>query len=367
MIKTNIRILILEDNPVDAELVQFELQEADIDFTAKVVTTESDFISELQKFSPDIILSDYDLPQYNGALALAEAKKSCPDIPFILVTGAVTEDRAINILTGGAKDYVMKSRLNRLAPAVQRALEEAEEHRARKQAEQELRDAHHDLEKQVAERTADLQKHIEHRLQIEDDLRRYSQRLEILSWTAGKLLESNNPQEIVEELCRKVMEFLNCDAFFNFLVDETAGRLHLNACAGIPAETARTIEWLDYGVAVCGCAARDGCRIVVENIPETPDVRTELVKSFGIKAYACHPLMQQDRVIGTLSFGTCSRTTFSEDDLAMMKAVADQVAIAMARISTEKALRMALAKAEESERILNTLMKFHPQVKSKNT
>ena len=98
----SLRILILEDNPADAELVQFELQEAGIVFTAKVVMTKNDFIQELKTFSPDIILSDYDLSEYNGTLALAEARKTCPDTPFILVTGAVSEDRAIEILTQGA-------------------------------------------------------------------------------------------------------------------------------------------------------------------------------------------------------------------------------------------------------------------------
>ncbi len=132
-------ILILEDNPADAELIQFELEEAGFVFAAKVVMTEEDFVRELQEFSPDLILSDYDLPQYNGALALAEAKRRRPDTPFILVSGAVTEDRAIDILTQGAKDYVLKNRLQqRLVPAVRRALAEAQEHRARKQAEEEL-------------------------------------------------------------------------------------------------------------------------------------------------------------------------------------------------------------------------------------
>ncbi len=84
--------------------------------------------------SPDIILSDYALPQYNGALALEEVKKRCPDTPFIPVTGAVSEDRSIEILTSGATDYVLKNRLHRLAPAVRRAVDEAREHKARKEA-----------------------------------------------------------------------------------------------------------------------------------------------------------------------------------------------------------------------------------------
>jgi PAS domain S-box-containing protein len=340
MTAESIRILILEDRPADAELIQYELQEAGLSFAAKVVMTEKDFVREIQAYRPDVILSDYDLPRYNGALALVEARRSCPDTPFILVTGAVGEDRAIEILTQGAKDYVLKGRLQqRLAPAVRRALAEAEEQKARKKAEKDLREAHKNLENQVAERTAELQKQIEHRRRMEGVLLKYNERLELLSYTAGRLLASDKPQRLVEELCLKVLEFLDCQAFFNFLVDENAGCLHLNAYAGIPEEAAREIEWLEYDVAVGGCAARDGCRIVAENIPVIPDVRTELVKSFGIKAYACHPLMEQNRVMGTLSFGTRSRMTFSADDLAIMKAVADQVAIALSRVRIEDALR----------------------------
>jgi PAS domain S-box-containing protein len=97
---------------------------------------------------------------------------------------------------------------------------------------------------------------------------------------------------------------------------------------------------------------------VAEHIPTTPDVRTELVKSFGIKAYACHPLTGVDgRVLGTLSFGTRSREAFSADDLELMKAVTDQVAVAMVRMqnelalhSSEEALREANEKLEETVR-----------------
>jgi len=190
------------------------------------------------------------------------------------------------------------------------------------------------------------------------DIKRFEQalqhslrRFELLAETAGELLQIPEPQKIVDSLCRRVMERLDCHAFFNFLVDEQTGRLHLNACAGIPSEEARRIEWLDYGVAVCGCVARDRCRIVAEHIPTTPDVRTELVKSYGIKAYACHPLLGAGgRLIGTLSFGTRSRETFSPDDLSLMKAVTDQVAVAMIRMQGEQALRAseeALRQANE--------------------
>ena len=179
---------------------------------------------------------------------------------------------------------------------------------------------------------------ITQRKRAEEEIRVNSERLSILSDIASRLLASKNPQDIVNELCVRLMNFLNCHVLFNFIIDERAGKLHLNTYAGIPESTAKSIEWLDFGVAVCGSVAQKRERIVAENIPDTPDPRTDLVKSFGIKAYACHPLLVHGMIIGTLSFGTKTRTRFSNDDIAMMKAVADQVAIAMSRIRSEKEL-----------------------------
>ncbi len=158
-----------------------------------------------------------------------------------------------------------------------------------------------------------------------------SQRLNLIAETANLLLASGSPLDVVENLCGKVMEFLDCQLFFNFLVDEKAGRLRLNACAGISEDDADGIRWLDMGAAVCGCVARDGCRIVAENIAASDDPRTELVRSFGVQAYACHPLVSKERVIGTLSFGSRTKTSFTGDELELMRTVADQVAIAMER------------------------------------
>lgn len=168
----------------------------------------------------------------------------------------------------------------------------------------------------------------------------------LLSEVTAQLLASDQPQRVVESLCRKVTEHLGCHVFFNYLLDEASGRLHLNACAGIPDDTARQIEWLDCGAAVCGCVARDGHPIVVEQIQTSLDSRTGLVRSFGIQAYACHPLLNQGRVIGTLSFGSRTKPAFGLDELGVMRTVTDQVAIAMQRIRLLETLQRHAQAAE---------------------
>ncbi len=133
--KENLKILLLEDNPYDAELIQFELRQFLPLFDLRHVSAKKEYIREIENFKPGLILSDYDLPDYDGASALAEAKSKCPDVPFLLVTGAIGEERAIEVFTSGATDYVLKRNLARLGPAVKRALKESMERRDREKAE----------------------------------------------------------------------------------------------------------------------------------------------------------------------------------------------------------------------------------------
>ena len=183
---------------------------------------------------------------------------------------------------------------------------------------------------------------ITERKQAEDAMRYSNERLSLYSLIASQLLSTAKPQAFIQDIGEKVMVFLNCDVFFNFLLDEEKEKLHLNAFAGVTPSVASNFEWLSFGEAVCGCAAKEGRRIVCENIPDTQDVRTALVRSLGVKAYAAHPIFSEGKVIGTISFGSKKKSTFNEDELGFMKTVTAQISVAMERMRAEQALNKSL-------------------------
>jgi len=135
-----IRIMILEDNPTDAELVERELRKGGIVFQSKRVETRDDFISQIEEFTPQIILADYKLPAFTGMEAFNIIKEKGLEVPFIIVSGMIGEDLAIEILKAGVTDYILKGNLSWLVPAVNRALAENKMVTERRQAEEALRE-----------------------------------------------------------------------------------------------------------------------------------------------------------------------------------------------------------------------------------
>jgi len=133
-----LRILYLEDEPKDAELVQATLEFEGIACDLTRVDTQADFLTLLRQGGFDLILADYTLPLFDGISALKMVQDSCPDVPFIFVSGTMGEELAIEALKLGATDYVLKTHLSRIAPSVRRALREAEERLQRKWAEEAL-------------------------------------------------------------------------------------------------------------------------------------------------------------------------------------------------------------------------------------
>ncbi|HET9963381.1 MAG TPA: response regulator [Nitrospiraceae bacterium] len=134
-----VRLLHLEDNPQDAELIRSTLNEAGIRCDCRRVDTRDDFLKALKQGEFDLIMADYSVPGFDGAAALSLARKLCPDVPFLFVSGTLLEEFAIDMMQRGATDYIFKQRLGRLVPSVQRTLRELDERLERKRAEEALR------------------------------------------------------------------------------------------------------------------------------------------------------------------------------------------------------------------------------------
>lgn len=137
--KRPLYILYLEDNPHDRHLVEQTLKDDGLECRFACAQTKGEFLAALKADAFDLILSDFTLPSYDGAAALDAAKKWQPEVPFVLLSGTIGEERAVEFLKGGAADCVLKENMSRLGSVVRRALREADEHARRKQAEGALR------------------------------------------------------------------------------------------------------------------------------------------------------------------------------------------------------------------------------------
>src|SRR5687768_12594448 len=126
---TRLKILILEDSPEDLDLVERELVKGGISFTSAVVKRKEEYEKALHEFKPDVILSDHSLPQFNSIEAMQIWKTFQKDnnltIPFILITGSVSEEFAVQSIKAGADDYILKDRLKRLPTSIKSALDKA--------------------------------------------------------------------------------------------------------------------------------------------------------------------------------------------------------------------------------------------------
>ena len=124
--QTELNILIVEDIPSDAEAMENELRNGAIRFHAKRVETKAAFLQELQNFSPDVVLSDFSLPEFDGLEALRLLQKIRRDVPFVLVTGSRSEAVAVECIKEGADDYILKSSLKRLPSSILNVLKKKE-------------------------------------------------------------------------------------------------------------------------------------------------------------------------------------------------------------------------------------------------
>jgi PAS domain S-box-containing protein len=182
-----------------------------------------------------------------------------------------------------------------------------------------------------------------------------TERMRLLSETLAQLLSARDPETIVRELFPKVAAHLGVDTYFNFMVDETGQALRLHSCAGVSDEIVDSIRRLEFGQAICGTVAQIRAPIIANDIQHSGYDKAELVRTFGIQTYACHPLMAGGRLLGTLSFASRTRPSFDEDEIEFIRIISQYTAVALDRLRTTKALAEHTRSLEIVNRVGTTL------------
>ena len=324
-----LRILLLEDVPEDAELAERELRNANVSFTSTRVQSKEAFLAEVAN-KPDIILADFSLPGFSGSEALALAREKCPDIPFVFVSGAIGEERAIESLKQGATDYVLKQRLSRLVPAVRRALRETEERIERKRAQEALR--------QSEER---------HRVLLE------------INNAIIANLDRTSLFDAIAQALNKVLPFHRASLSLH---DPATDLIRVYALAG--------------SVPPKGFAATTGATFPRQrsHLAEVLDkkqyrVRRDLEKEVrvgledhlleeGIRSYIAVPLIAKGESFGTLNVGSREPEAYSDGDAEFLAKVAHQVALAIQNMWAYEEIGELKARVEQENIYLQEEIKI---------
>jgi len=310
---TKLRVLLIEDSESDAELAMWFFKSAGYVCTFGCVANEIEMRAALRAELPDLILSDFSLPGFDGMSALAIARAEAPAVPFIFLSGTIGEERAIEALECGAIDYVLKSNPKRLVPAVRRALQEAEFRRTSQLAEQ-----------QVARLTGVLQ---------------------MLSGINSALVRIQNRDEVMAETCR--------------LAHSVGGyRLATLALINPTTRMARPVGWAGYeclarpeqefpvsdyeagDTSLMGRVIRAGEAILCQDIERFPHVihQRDALVAAGVRSLAVLPLRVDNTPVGAFLCGTGANAVIGQDELLLLEEVAANLSFVLQYLDKQDAV-----------------------------
>jgi PAS domain S-box-containing protein len=337
-VKPSLHILHLEDEPLDAELVQETLLAEGFNVAIRHVQNRPEYLAALQEGQYDLILADFALPTFNGMAALTIAHELRPDIPFIFVSGAIGEERAIEALKHGATDYVLKHLLSELGPSVRRALREVDERNARQQAIEELRQAKEAAEK-AAERIASLQV------------------------ITAALSEALTPNQVAQAVLEQGLAVLDARAGSIVLVTETGDEqtpITFQTLKMVGYDPQVRQKWQKFPVTAAvpiADAVRQSQPIFLHSRQELAERYPALVSNMrdNNDAWATIPLLIEGKPIGAMGLSFGQSRTFIQEDRDFMMALGRQCAQALERARLYEAERLARTEAEAARHRLEFL------------
>jgi diguanylate cyclase (GGDEF)-like protein len=301
---TGVRLLIVEDVATEAEIAVRRLKKAGLSCTWQRVETEAQFRQALREFKPDLILSDFALPHFDGLSALARTVADAPHIPFIFLSGTIGEERAIQALKNGAIDYVLKTNLERLMPAVTRALDDAVARRARRSA--------------------------------EDRVLRLTRITQMLSAVNAAVVRIRSRTELFAEACRIAHRVGGYARAIIVMMEPGARTARAVAWTGPEAKQMNTLainiaESEATDTSVTGRAIRTAEVCVCHDLTElqVPAHDRERLTAEGICSLASLPLLIDGTAVGAFTLGTTEESSLDGEELLMLQEITANLSFAL--------------------------------------
>jgi diguanylate cyclase (GGDEF)-like protein len=309
-----IRILFVEDLQVDVDLALHQLKRAGISCVWRRVEIAPELAAALDEFAPDIVLSDFSLPQFDGMSALQMVREKAPAIPFLFVSGTIGEERAINALHAGAVDYVLKENLARLAPAVRRALSEA---------------------------AADAQ-----RIRQEAQIARLNRVLRMQSGINGLVLRIRDRAELLRETCRLAVSVGSYDVAIASSRVPGFSTIQPMAWSGVDEGLTEQLrayiaESVSRDSSVIGRAIRSGKEFVCNNTADVSATATfdSLMLHTGLLSVVALPLTVDGAVIALLVLTARDSDVVGEEELVMLREVAGNLSFGLQYLQRDTTVR----------------------------
>jgi diguanylate cyclase (GGDEF)-like protein len=308
------RLLLIEDVEGDAQLSLSHLKRAGLNCIARRVETEPDLRTAIDSFSPDLILSDFTLPQFDGLAALDVARELAPEVPFIFVSGTIGEERAVNALLRGAFDYVLKSNLLRLPSVVRRALKDVQIRRERKVEQQRLA--------------------------------RLDRVLRMLSGINAVMVRARDRKELLNEICRLAVWVGGYASAMVLLSSRPGSALQMQACSGgaCPDTDVLKDALLEQDQAQTGLiqqALRAKKEVVCNDVAalQSHDRLKSVLDSAYLRSVVLLPILLEDVAVGVLALASHDADVVSAEELRMLREVSGNLSFTLQYLHKDTAVR----------------------------
>ncbi len=310
IVKAQLELVIVEDSAADAEILVRHLRKMGFDVRARRVETEEGLVAALREVRPDVILSDFSLPQFDGLKALEVSAKHAPDTPFIYVSGTIGEERAIDALRRGATDYVLKTNLSRLSSTLERALREASLKIEQRKSEQQRREQ-------------------ERRLQ------RLTRSYRMLSSTSSAILRLRDRSELLDEVCRIAVQQAGYDRVSISMTAPDSNTLRPRSHAGADSEALIAAE-----LAIADGTVRDKVPTVYNDLlrEHPPQEEGAALTAWGYKAVAALPLLIDGTAVGAVTLFSRQSHIFDDAELTVILELTANLSYALQYLEKDEAL-----------------------------